>query len=107
MRYQLGFPGVQIAVTPKGWWTVLRTSCAFFDVQARRCGLYGRAERPELCRTYDEHRCDYRRFFGIKERDVIHLAARDMAVVLNDVRVSRDGELPSPFGWDEVRQMLG
>jgi len=105
MRYQLGFPDVEIVVSPTGWRTLVRTSCRFLDATLR-CALFGRPERPTLCSGYNPWRCDYRRFFSATDSGALRLAADAMDTLLQRAPLDAAEELPTTFGVSAIRDLL-
>lgn len=69
LRYCLGFPGVEIAVSDKNWSVVVRTTCRHLD--GNRCSVFGMPERPLRCVSFDALSCGYRAFgYPIPDRMV-------------------------------------
>ncbi len=62
-QFCLGFPGVELGISEGGWATIVKTTCRYLDGQ-NRCGLYGKAQRPLICKYYDSWKCDYKSQFG-------------------------------------------
>ena len=62
LRFALGFPGIEIGVHDGGWSLIVKTRCR--HLTGTRCGVYGKPERPLLCRYYDAHSCAYKVHFG-------------------------------------------
>ncbi len=62
-KFCLGFPGVELGIADDGWQLIVRTTCRFLE--GNRCSLYGKPERPLLCRYYDAWQCVYRINFGM------------------------------------------
>lgn len=106
MRYQAGFPGIEITVSPTGWRTLVRTTCSFLDEETSRCTLYGLPERPTLCTHYNQFRCDYRRFFSAGADTVLRLTLAELQSVIDRAPVNSAGELPRDFGVAAVRGLL-
>ena len=63
LRFVLGFPGVELAVADGAWSLVVRTTCR--HLEGNRCSIYGRPERPLLCKYYDAWKCTYKAHFGL------------------------------------------
>jgi Fe-S-cluster containining protein len=63
MQFLLGFPGIEVGVTDDAWVLVVRTRCRHLTAE-NRCGVYGRPERPSLCRYFDATSCSYVVQFG-------------------------------------------
>jgi hypothetical protein len=63
LRFALGFPGVELAVADGAWSLVVRTTCR--HLEGNRCSIFGRPERPLLCKYYDAWKCTYKAHFGL------------------------------------------
>lgn len=61
LRFCLGFPGVELGVADSGWTLLVHTRCRHLEDD--RCGVYGRPERPFVCRYYDALQCTYKPSF--------------------------------------------
>jgi hypothetical protein len=57
VKFCLNFPDTECAMSPTSWWLLLRTDCEFFQVESKRCGLYGRSERPLRCVHLNQWDC--------------------------------------------------
>lgn len=64
LKFCLGFPGVELGIGDGAWSIVVRTSCRY--LQDNRCSVYGKPERPLLCKYYDAMRCSYKAQFGTR-----------------------------------------
>lgn len=62
LQFTLGFPGVELAITDQAWSVVVRTRCQHLN--DGRCALYGRPERPLICKYHAAQTCSYRAHFG-------------------------------------------
>jgi hypothetical protein len=58
MQFLLGFPGIEIGVTDDAWMLVVHARCRHLTAD-NRCGVFGRPERPSLCRYFDASSCSY------------------------------------------------
>ena len=105
MRYQLGFPGVTVAVTETGWRTLIQTRCRFLN-EENGCTLFGQPERPTLCSGYNQYLCDYRKFFSAGADAVLRLGQSEMEQLLASAPLDAAGELPADFGLAAVRALL-
>ena len=63
LQFALGFPGVELGVGDAAWSLIVRTTCR--HLQADRCSIYGKPERPQVCKYYDAWKCTYRVHFGV------------------------------------------
>lgn len=105
MRYQAGFPGVEIAVSEKGWRVLIQTSCMYFDANTAQCTLYGDPARPSLCTFYNQHVCDYRRFFSATEDTVLRLGAAELKTLITTLPDAA-GRLPHDLSVARLREVL-
>lgn len=62
-RFCLGFPGVELGISDSGWSIIVKTRCRYLD-DNQRCSLFGKPERPLICKYYDAWKCDYKPQFG-------------------------------------------
>jgi hypothetical protein len=62
LRFCLGFPGIEVAVTDAGWWLVVKSPCR--HLRDGRCSIFGQPERPLQCRYYEAMKCTYKPEFG-------------------------------------------
>lgn len=63
LKFCLGFPGVELGIADDVWSLVVKTTCR--HLQNNRCSVYGRPERPLLCKYYDAWKCTYKINFGL------------------------------------------
>lgn len=63
-RFCLGFPGVELGISDEGWSVIVKTTCRHLTDE-NRCGVYGQAVRPLICKYYDAWKCTYRVQFGL------------------------------------------
>lgn len=63
-RFCLGFPGIEIGISDQGWSVIVKTTCRHLT-EDNRCGVYGQASRPLICKYYDAWKCTYRVQFGL------------------------------------------
>ncbi|KAB2898507.1 MAG: hypothetical protein F9K40_11340 [Kofleriaceae bacterium] len=73
LRFTLGFPGIEVGVHDGGWSIIVKTRCR--HLRGNRCGVFGKPERPLLCRYYDAHACAYKVHFG-EERPAGYVRVR-------------------------------
>lgn len=62
LRFCLGFPGIEVGIGDDGWQLVVRTTCR--HLEGNRCSVFGRPERPLVCKYYDASKCTYKVNFG-------------------------------------------
>jgi hypothetical protein len=102
-RFCLGFPGVELGISDGGWSIIIRTRCRHLDEQ-NRCSLFGKPERPLLCKYYDAWKCDYKPQFG-KPRPANFLRVRlEQFLWLSEtIPLSEDGAVVSVPATDSIR----
>ncbi len=77
---------IVIGLKESGEWTVFYTArCRFLDERTSKCRIHGTEAQPEVCSSYDPHRCWYRRVFAA--------TASGEMIRLNERRVRRIIEL--------------
>lgn len=58
LKFCLGFPNVELGISDNGWYLIVKTICR--HLQANRCTLFEKPERPMICKYYDEWKCSYK-----------------------------------------------
>ena len=111
LRFCMGFPGVEIGLSPAGEWVVIvRTTCRNLthdEHGAGRCGLYGAPGRPQICIDYDGAMCGYKMQFG-RPRPERYLRMRfpqfDRLVEL--FHFDEDGYVIAAPDFNQIRQHI-
>jgi hypothetical protein len=67
LRFSLGFPNVELAITDTKWSLLVRTTCRHLD--GNRCSVYGTNQRPLKCSYYSALGCAYRTELGVPRPD--------------------------------------
>lgn len=62
LKFCLGFPGIELGIADDTWSIVVKTTCR--HLQDNCCSVYGKSERPLLCKYYDAWKCTYKPHFG-------------------------------------------
>lgn len=75
VRFCLGFPGVEVAVSSDQWGLVVHATCRHLD--GTRCGVFGTPERPVRCSDLDAWSCLYRTVFEGAIYTLVDLAGFD------------------------------
>ena len=57
-RYIAGFPGLEVALTPRGYIVQCFSKCQHLT-ESNQCELFNKARRPVFCSTYDAWRCSF------------------------------------------------
>lgn len=90
LRFCLGFPGIEIGVGDAGWSIIVKTRCRHLD--GNRCGIFGRPERPILCKYYDASTCTYRVEFGQpRPEGLVRVRLEDFPVFAGGFRFDEHG----------------
>jgi hypothetical protein len=63
LRFSLGFPNVELAITEGKWSLLVRTTCRHLD--GNRCSVYGTDQRPLKCSYFSALNCAYRTDLGV------------------------------------------
>jgi len=104
-RYALGFPGVELAVSPGGWALAVKTRCRHLD--GTRCGVFGSDERPLVCRYYDAHKCGYKHQFGApRPPGFVRVRHAELPAVIPEFRFDDRGLSTRIPGVDDVRDAV-
>lgn len=53
---------MELGIADGQWSVIVRTRCR--HLEGNRCSVYGREERPLICKYYDAWKCDYKPQFG-------------------------------------------
>jgi hypothetical protein len=101
IQFCLNFPGVECAVSPTSWWLLVRAECEFLQADERRCGLFGRPERPLRCVHLNQWDCgQYRQLFDPQPATLRRLDRDAFADLTTQLRFDDDGRItqsPSLF----------
>jgi len=62
LKFCLGFPGIELGIADDIWSIVVKTTCRY--LQDNHCSIYGKPERPLLCKYYEASKCTYKAHFG-------------------------------------------
>lgn len=66
-QFCLGFPGIELGIADDTWSLLVKTTCR--HLQDNRCTIFGRPERPLICKYYDAWKCTYKINFGLPRPD--------------------------------------
>jgi hypothetical protein len=61
--YALGFPGIELGISNDQWYINVKTTCAYLD--GAQCSLYGKRERPLVCKFANPNHCFHRACFSL------------------------------------------
>lgn len=104
-RFVLGFPGAELVIGEQSWAVAVRTTCRHLD--GGRCGVYGQAERPLICKYYDAAKCDYKPQFGVPRPDhTMRLRLEQYEVLLGGLAFDTDGTLLGLPPFEQLRAGL-
>ncbi len=102
LRFALGFPGMELGISDNAWSLVVSTTCRHLD--AGRCAVYGRDERPLLCKHYDALRCTYRSQFGTSRPEgFLRVTFEDFPPVTDTFSFGGDGRAEAIPDVDALR----
>lgn len=71
-KFFLNFPGTALTLSNNEASLMIRADCQHLVRNEQghgKCGVFGKAERPQVCRLYDEQTCGYKERFSAKESD--------------------------------------
>lgn len=97
-RYCLGFPGVELGISNTQWTIVIKTSCRHLDEQ-NKCSIYGKEDRPLICKYYDAGHCTYKVAFGeIRPQGYMRVGYEELNWLLDTYQFDDYGNIT--VGWD-------
>jgi hypothetical protein len=67
LRFSLGFPNVEVAISEANWSLLVRTTCR--HLEGNRCSVYGTDQRPLKCSYFSALNCGYRTDLGVSRPD--------------------------------------
>lgn len=73
VRFTLNFPGVQYIINPTTWWLVVSATCDFFNLEAKKCNLFGKPERPLVCVHLNQWDCGQYKQLISKQTETLRL----------------------------------
>lgn len=92
IRYSLNFSGTQLVVSDQGWGLLVKSRCE--NLRDNQCSVYGKPERPKICRYYPEQDCYYRKTVAeVRPENYIRLAREEFDLVPELFRFNRQGGL--------------
>lgn len=105
VRFALGFPGVEVVIGDEAWSLVVRTRCRYLD--EARCSIYGRPERPIICRHYEARTCSYKTVFGPSSLPgSLRVRFDDFDRLLAAVDVEQDGRIAVLPSTEELQRLF-
>jgi Fe-S-cluster containining protein len=97
-KYCLGFPGVELGICDSQWTIIVKTKCRHLDEQ-NKCSIYGKSERPLICKYYDAAGCTYKIGFGqIRPEGYMRIGYEEFNWLLDTYRFDDYGNIT--LGWD-------
>jgi Fe-S-cluster containining protein len=105
LRFCLGFPGVEVGVSDRTWSLVVKTTCR--HLEDNRCSIYGRPERPMLCKYFDAMHCTYRTEFGVpRPVGFMRLRLDDFDVMTSCFTFDGDGRIIEMPSTEQIRAKI-
>lgn len=98
VQFCLGFPGIEVAVSAVTWSLLLRADCRFFDVEQRRCTVFGQPERPLRCQHLNQWQCGQYRQLVQASAPLQLLDHAAFAEAMAQVRFDDQGQIVSWTG---------
>jgi hypothetical protein len=103
LRFLLGFPGIELGISDKGWFVVVKSICR--HLVGNRCSIYGQPERPLRCGYYDEWDCTYKSRFGTpRPRGFLRLRLEQFAWLAECFEFNGEGEIVQIPALSDLRQ---
>lgn len=92
-RFSLGFPGVELGMSDIGWSIIVKTRCRHLN-ESNQCMLYGKSERPLICKYYDAWKCDYKPQFGrLRPEGFLRVRLEQFQWLTENIPVDQDGKV--------------
>lgn len=102
-RFLLGFPGIELGITDKSWFIVIKTTCQ--HLVDNRCSIYGKPERPLRCSSYDAWDCTYKPRYGLpRPKDFLRVRLEQFSWLAECFEFSGDGEIVGFPALAAIRQ---
>jgi hypothetical protein len=102
-RFLLGFPGLELGITDKSWFIVVKTTCR--HLVDNRCSIYGKPERPLRCGFYDAWDCTYKSRFGLpRPKGFLRVRLEQFAWLAECFEFAQDGEVAGFPSLAAIRQ---
>ena len=97
-RYCLGFPGIELGISNSQWTIIVKTRCRHLDIH-NKCSIYGKPERPIICKYYDAANCTYKMGFGqIRPEGYMRVGYEEFNWLLETYQFDDYGNIT--VGWD-------
>ncbi|MCC6994376.1 MAG: hypothetical protein IT370_07085 [Deltaproteobacteria bacterium] len=91
LQFVLGFPGLEVGVSDGDWQIVVKTRCRHLTADSR-CGIYGKPERPTLCKYFDAAGCSYVARFGLpRPKDFMRVRLEQFFWMVDSIAFDPDG----------------
>lgn len=104
-RFALGFPGIELGIADDEWSIIIKTNCRYF--KDGRCSIFGRPERPLICKYYDAWQCTYKNHFGMpRPRGFMRVNLEHFHWLVERFRFDRDGNVVKLPKMEEIREYI-
>lgn len=102
LKYNLGFPGVELGIADNEWIMTVKTSCR--HLKDSKCMLYGHAERPLCCKYYDVSQCSYRLYFDMSgQPNYIKAGYEEFNRIIADFKFDAAGNIVEGLNMELLR----
>jgi Fe-S-cluster containining protein len=102
LKFVLGFPGIELGIADQGWSIVVHTTCR--HLKDNRCAIYGRPERPLICRFYDAWHCQYKVHFGLpRPQGFLRVRLEQFRWLVEAIRFDEHGDVIELPATDSLR----
>lgn len=103
MYYSLGFPGVQYLINDNSWVMKVEARCRHLHGEVK-CGVYGKTERPLMCRYKDPCRCETKSFLNSANWLVVQ--KDNFSSFRQAIKVESDGSIRAVPSIDYLRKII-
>ncbi len=105
-RFCLGFPGIELGVADGQWSIIVNTRCRHLT-DDNRCAVYGKPERPQICKYYDEWTCTYKSQFDLaRPEGFVRIRLEEIDLLANSLGYDKSGAIMILPPADALRQMV-
>jgi hypothetical protein len=105
LKFCLGFRGVVLGISVDGWSLIVNTRCR--HLADSRCMLFGKQERPLVCKYYDEWKCSYKlQFLQPQRTGFLLLELEQFNVAIDLIKFDSNGTITHIPLIEEMRSHL-
>lgn len=105
LQFCLGFPGIEVGISDNGWSLIVKTTCR--HLKGNLCSVYGKSERPLICKYYDSWTCTYKPEFGLpRPAGYVRVGLEQYRLLLKGLEFDDSGTVTQMPSADGVRELI-